>query len=75
MVYGPLSMVRFSVTKEPPVVRAALCIYLGVILVLRSHRCHPNHVYVLNNKDCNKDDNKGEAEDQVHFGLRYFARL
>jgi hypothetical protein len=30
MVLGPLSMVRFGVTKKPPVVRAALSVYSGV---------------------------------------------
>jgi hypothetical protein len=48
--------------KKPPVVRAAPCICLGV-LVLHSHRCHPNRNQVLKNKDHNNDDNKGEAED------------
>jgi hypothetical protein len=45
--------------KEPPVVRAALCFYSGV-LVLRSHLCHPNRKLILNNKDRKDDNNKGE---------------
>ena len=59
--------------KEPPVVRAALCFYSGV-LVLHSHLCHPNRKLILNNKDDKQDDNKGEA-DHIHVGLRYFGRL
>ena len=43
------------------------------MLFLHSHRCHPNRNQVLNNKDHNNDDNKGEAEDRTHLGLRYFA--
>ena len=59
------------IIKEPPMVRAALCIYAGVLL-LHSHRCHPNHKLILNNKDCKKDDNnKGEIEDWIHMGCRF----
>ncbi|GAB4463656.1 MAG: hypothetical protein Kow0070_24520 [Anaerolineales bacterium] len=48
-------------------VRAALCTYKRCVYLLHSHRCHPNHKQVLKNKDRNKDDNKGEAENAVHL--------
>jgi hypothetical protein len=48
--------------KEPPVVRAALCFYSGV-LFFHSHLCHPNQKLILNNKDDKKDDKKREAGD------------
>ena len=34
--------------------------------LFHSHRCHPNRKKSFNNKDYNKDDNKGEAEDGTH---------
>ena len=58
---GEVVMMGSRYKKEPPVVRAALCFYSGV-LVLHSHLCHPNRNYILNNKDDNKDDNKGEIQ-------------
>ncbi len=30
MVHGLQFIIQFNVTKKPPVVRAALCVYLGV---------------------------------------------
>ena len=53
-------------------VRAAFYVYVELF---HSHFRHPNHKQVLNNKDRNKDDDKGEAEDYVHVVYRYFARL
>jgi len=39
-------------------------------LLLHLHRCQSNHKEVLNNKDHNKNDNKGEAEDGcVHLAV------
>jgi hypothetical protein len=35
--------------------------------LLCSHRCHPNRKLSFNNKDAGKDDNKGEAEDRIHW--------
>jgi hypothetical protein len=35
--------------------------------LLYSHRCHPNRKLSFNNKDAGKDDNKGEAEDRIHW--------
>lgn len=34
--------------------------------LFHSHRCHPNRKQSFNNKDYNKDDNKGETEDGIH---------
>jgi len=57
------------------VVRAALCTYLGVLL-LHSHLCHPNRKLILNNKDRKKDDNnKGEAEIRTHVGFKVFRPI
>lgn len=37
--------------------------------LFHSHRCQSNHKQVLNNKDHNKDDDKGEAKNAVHLAL------
>lgn len=48
-------------------VRAALA--FTRVLFFHSHLRHPNHKQVLNNKDHNKDDDKGEADDRVHLAV------
>jgi hypothetical protein len=44
-----------------------LCFFMPVCL-FRSHRCHPNHIPVLKNKDRNNND-KDEAEENGLHGL------
>ena len=61
-------MVQCEITKEPPVVRAALA--FTRVLFFHSHFRHPNHKQVLNNKDRKKDDKKGEREDRIHGGVK-----
>ena len=61
-------VLNFGKQKEPPVVRAALCTYLGVCL-LHSHRCHPNRKWILNNKDRKKDDDNESEKICVHLAL------
>ena len=62
-----------GIKKEPPVVRAALCTYLGVVL-LYSHSCHPNRKLILNNKDRKEDDNYDGEKRYIHW-LKVFRPI
>ena len=55
--------------KKPPHLVGAACTFLDQVCLLSSHRCHPNRKLILNNKDRNKDDNKGEIKHGWIHGL------
>jgi hypothetical protein len=59
-------LVSFRKQKSRPWL-GGLCFFMPVCL-LRSHRCHPNHILVLKNKDRNNND-KDEAEENGLHGL------